>query len=237
MRCTRLLIACLALLLPLFSSGLLFAQDTADMTFIGVGGENGGGFYTYPYYFNITGGPQPGDNQALICDSFDNSVSAPQSWTANIWSLLTAGTPGEGYYSGVSGLQASAQVLYDAAGMIFEAILTGGVSSVQGNWAIWGLFSANARGNAFYTSSGANATEAYYLNIIEADIANSKPLPAYLANLIVYTPVAGAVGEGNGPQEFIGVTPEPVSLALFGSGLGLLAMAIRRRRRSNKSTF
>lgn len=225
MRYSRLVVAFLALLLVLFSTGPAFA-DPVSMTFTGVGGANGGGFYTYPYYFTVSGGPNPG-NQALICDSFDNEINAPETWTANVYSLLTAGTPGEGYFSGLAG----AQTLYDAAGLIFEAILTGAVSSVQGNWAIWGLFSANAQSNPFYTSSGANVTEAYYLNMAITDVADGT-LPAYLAGMVVYTPTSGVAGLG-GPQEFIGVTPEPASLALFGSGLALLAGAIRRRRRSS----
>jgi|SRR5580698_1267771 hypothetical protein len=223
MRYSRLVVAFLALLLALSSAGPVFA-DTATLTFTGVGGANGGGEYTYPYYFNISGGPQPGDNQSLICDSFDNSINAPQTWTANVYSLLTAGTPGNGYFSNLPG----AQTLYDAAGIIFEQILTGAVSAVQGNWAIWGLFSANASSNPFYTTSGANLTEAAALSAAEYDVAHGT-LPSYLANMVVYTPEGGVAG-GTGAQEFIGLTPEPATLAMFGSGLGLLAAAIRRRR-------
>jgi hypothetical protein len=222
MRYSRLVVAFLALLLVLFSAGPASA-DAVSMTFTGVGGANGGGFYTYPYYFSINNGAQT----SLICDSFDNEINAPQTWTAHVYSLLTAGTPGEGYFSGLAG----AQTLYDAAGIIFEAILTGAVSAVQGNWAIWGLFSTNAQSNPFYTSSGANVTEANALSAAEYDVAHGT-LPAYLATMVVYTPQGGVAG-GAGAQEFIGVTPEPAALALFGSGLALLGGAIRRRRRSS----
>ncbi len=226
MRHSRFLLGFLALLLVLFSTGPAFAGDnTASMDFTGVGGANGGGFYTYPYYFSINNGPQT----SLICDNFDNEITIPQTWTANVYSLLTAGTAGNGYYSNL----ANAQTMYDAAGLMFEAIATGQLGSVQGNWAIWGLFSANARANSFWTSSGANVITSQYLGMAETDIADSD-LPAYLDDMVVYTPVGGIAG-GTGAQEFIGmVTPEPASLVLFGSGLALVGGAIRRRRRSSR---
>jgi hypothetical protein len=221
MRCSRLLLGPLVLLLLSVASAFAGNNQTVTMDFQSVGGENGGGYYTYPYYFSINNGP----STPLICDNFDNAITAPETWTANVNSLLTAGTAGNGYYSTLAG----AQTMYDAAGLIFEAILTGQLSSVDGNWAIWGLFSANARGNSFYTSSALNLVSLDFLNLAQTDVANST-LPAYLDNMVVYTPVGGVAG-GDSPQEFIGVAPEPASLALFGSGLALLCGAIHRRRR------
>lgn len=213
MRRSHFILGFLAVLLALCSAGTAFPQVSLDFT--GVGGANGGGVYTYPYYFSINNGPQT----SLICDSFDNHIQIPETWTANVNSLLTAGNPGEGYFTGM-------QTQYDAAGMIFEGILTGAISSVEGNWAIWGLFSANARGNSFYTSSGASSIASSYLSLAITDIANNT-LPTYLANMVVYTPLGGV--SGTGPQEFIGVVPEPGTLALFGSALALFGGMLRKR--------
>ena len=213
MRYSRLTLVLVGMLLALFSGNSAYSQVSLDFT--GVGGANGGGEYTYPYYFSINNGPQT----SLICDSFDNHIQVPQTWSANVNSLLTAGNAGEGYFTGM-------QAQYDAAGLIFEGILTGAITSVEGNWAIWGLFSSTARGNSFYSTSGASGLASSYLNMAMTDIANNT-LPAYLANMVVYTPVGGV--SGTGPQEFIGVVPEPGTLALFGSALALFGGILRKR--------
>lgn len=218
MRYSRLTLALLALLLGAFSGKSAFTQVSMDFT--GVGGANGGGVYTYPYYFSINNGPQT----SLICDSFDNHIQVPETWTANVNSLLTAGNLGEGYFTGM-------QSAYDEAGLIFEAILTGAVNEVQGNWAIWGLFSSTARNSSFWTTAGPNnspspsSIASTYLTDLNNYGAN---LPAFLANMVVYTPVGGVAG-GTGPQEFIGVVPEPGTMALFGSALALFGGVLRKR--------
>ena len=209
------LVAVSSVLLILLSAEAAFA-GTVSVTLIGVGGQNGGGVYTYPYYFSVSNGP----STALICDSYDNTINPPTQWTANVYSLLSAGNSGQGYYTGM-------QTQYDAAGLIFGAILNGTVGPVQGNWAIWGLFSSNARSNSFYTSSGANNIESQYLTTAQNDIIHNS-LPAYLASMVVYTPVGG-VGGRSGPQEFLAVTPEPGSLALFGSGMAIFGGVLRKK--------
>jgi len=185
--------------------------NTVTMNFLGPGGPNGGGVYTYPYNFSINGSSSP---TSLICDSFDNHVFAGETWTANVSSLLS----GQGLFGG-------ALLDYKAAGLIFKSILAGGTSEVAGNWAIWGLFSSNAQNNSFYQSSGANAIAAQFL-ALAANAPNSS-----FKGLVLYTPLRGNSSVDGLPQEYIGYnpTPEPATMTLFGSGLASLGLLRRKR--------
>jgi hypothetical protein len=112
-----------------------------------------------------------------------------------------------------------------AAGLIFEGILTGAISAVPGNWAIWGLSSATARANSFYTT-GVNSVSSRH-----TWAWRRQTLPAIRFQRL--WPIWSFHGGGRsckwiGPQEFIGVVPEPGTLALFGSGLAMLGGALRK---------
>ena len=180
------------------------------MKLTGVGGNNAGGVYTYPYYFSINGGaPTP-----LICDSFDNQVIPGETWQADVVSLLS----GQGLFGG--------QLLdYKAAGLIFKSILNGTLSVNAGNYAIWGLFSTRAQNNPFFKSSGAAGIESEYLAL-----AASAPKSAF-SGLVLYVPIAGTQSWGCTPQEYIGYSavPEPGALTLFGAGLLSLAGLVRKK--------
>jgi len=173
------------------------------MTFLGPAGNNSGGVYTYPYEFSINGSSTP---VGLICDAFDNEVVAGETWTATVTSLLNGSQAGGG------GMFAGQTLNYRAAGLIFEGIVNSTIDANVGNWAIWGLFSADATTNAYFQSSGAALVEAQYL--LAALLA---PNSAY-ANLVLYTPVAGTQSwSGSIPQEYIGLVsvPEPAEIALM----------------------
>ena len=105
-------------------------------------------------------------------------------------------------------------------------MISGALSTLQAQWAIWGLFSANAQNNPLFATYGGSATDASYLSL-----AQTAPNSAY-NGLLLYTPLNAKAGSG--PQEFIGMSPtpavpEPGSLTLFGTGLVLLALAIRHK--------
>ena len=186
--------------------------DTVSMNFLGPGGNNSGGVYTYPYQFSIDGGAPV----SLICDTFDNEVYAGETWTANVTSLLA------GAYSG--GLFAGQVLNYKAAGLIFKGIINGSIDANVGNWAIWGLFSDNAKNNPYYGSSGAASLASFYL--WKASWSNTSDF----AGLVLYTPIRWS---NLMPQEYIGYVnvPEPseIAMILFMAIGSVLVFIFRKR--------
>lgn len=210
MRQLRLVIATI-FLLTMGLMGSAFADSSVTMYLSGVSGNNGGGVYTYPYNFTVDGNPA-----SLICDTFDNEVYVGETWKATVSGLLS----GAGLFG--SNLQG-----YEAAGLIFENILSGNIDATEGNWAIWGLFSQTAQNNSYYTSSGASGLAASYLSIVQnATPGQIQFIQNELSNLVLYTPIDGSQSQGGTPQEYIGVAmPEPGTIAfliitlLFGAGV------------------
>jgi hypothetical protein len=186
------------------------ADSTVTMKLTSVGGNNAGGVYTYPYYFSINGKAPV----ALICDTYDNEVVVGETWKANVTSLLSG-----------KGLFGNQLLDYKAAGLIFKSILSGTINVNAGNFAIWGLFSNNAKNNSFFGTSGAAGIESQYLTL-----AASAPNSAF-QGLVLYTPIPGTQSWGGTAQEYIGYcpVPEPGTLALFGTGLISLAGMVRRK--------
>lgn len=202
------------------------AAQIVQMDYLGTGPQNYnyGGEYTYPYYFNITGTPSY-SNVPLMCDDFNDQISGGQQWNAYVHNIFSSNNLfSGGTYLGATSLQA-----YEAAGLIFLNMLSTGVnaaSSAAANWAIWGLFN-NAWGGSgtdynYYVSSGGQALVTTWLATAEGGLSPTQM--AELATIVVYTPVT----KGDG-QEFFQETPEPGTIALFGTGLAVLGGALRRK--------
>ncbi len=164
------------------------------------------------YYFSINGST---NFSTMMCDSFDNHIHSGETWTATKSPFLA------GIASGLFG--SSMTLDYKAAGLIYKSMLTGSLTTLQAQWAIWGLFSTNAQHDNGFLTYGGPATEAVYLSL-----AQTAPNSAY-SGLFLYTPLHGK--PGCGPQEFIGYSPvpEPGSLTLLGTGLIGLAGVVRRK--------
>ena len=178
----------------------------------GVVAKDGSPYIGYPYYVSINGSATL---TPLMCDSYDNNVSLGQTWNATATPFL------QGIANSMFGPAMTLD--YKAAGLIFKSMLGGQMSTTAAQWAIWGLFSANASSNAYFISKNFGSIDAAYL-ALAATASNGA-----FKGLVLYTPTGGRPGVG--PQEFIGYSPvpEPGTLTMMGTGLISLAGFIRRK--------
>ena len=213
MRVSRISLVLFVALMSLALASSAFA-NSVTMTYEGHQGAHSGGspYIGYPYYFSINGSSTL---TPLLCDSFDNNIALGESWQATVTPFLQ----GVGLFGSTMSLD------YKAAGLIFKSMLAGTLSTNAAQWAIWGLFSTNAKNDPYFTTINGASIEATYLAL-----AGNAPNSAF-NGLVLYTPIGGTQSGGGMPQEFIGFSPvpEPGSLTLLGTGLIALAGSIRRK--------
>lgn len=209
---------------------------TMDLTGFGPGVDGGpntsAGVYTYPYYFSITSGSTTSTNVGLVCDSYDNEVWQYETWTANQISLTSV------IAGSANGLYGPA-TLYEDAAWLYAQMGTHPTSAnaAKYNWAIWGLFSATAKSQSAYTSSGASSI------VLPANFTGFD-----FSGYSIYVPINPPDGTLNGnhvndlPQEYIGYsptitghgppprTPEPGTMMLVGVGMLGVFRKIRTKR-------
>jgi len=203
---------------------LLAAAATASAGPVTLTIDNGGsivsgGVYVGPY--NFTSG---GQSLQLICDTFQNEVDPPETWTANMFAL--------GSGTGLNGSTTSNQykeVAWLAQQMFANLSNATTVAEIQ--WAIWDIFDSGSCGTGvsncdpYGTPANLSAINAWVTE------AGTEYASGNYSNVVIYTPEPGTEVPAVGlPQEYIGLVsaPEPGSLLLIGAGLFGLA-AFRRR--------
>jgi hypothetical protein len=202
------------------------SAGSVTMQFTGVGGNNSGGVFTYPYDFKVTpSGGGASENLSLMCISFNQEIyvqTPNETWTANV---VTAGSLGK--------LDEKFAYLYTQA----VANVANNTMSGAANWADWALGDDPTNPDAFLALylSGAELTDAKNF-VSDANALTAAQLNSY-ADYLVYEPTtdgfSGTTNDG-WPQTFVGgpaPTPEPSSLILLGSGLLAAAGALYRRKR------
>lgn len=208
---------------------VLFSQsakaDSVSLTINNGGLITSGGVYVGPY--NFTSG---GQSLQLVCDTFKNDVYPPETWTANV------ATMGSG--SGLFGSTSSAQY-QESAWLVQQMFANLGNSTTVADiqWALWDIFDPGTCTNGVsncdpYGTPGDQSGITGWVTSAENPINYAS---GNYSNVVIYTPVSGwPVGDGP-PQEYIGIvsTPEPSTSSLTLIGIGLTALIIALRKRSD----
>ena len=198
---TPTLLAAMFLLL-LLATSLPAVAGTVSMQFTGVsGGHSYAGAYTYPYDLKVNGGP----NQWMMCISYEEHISVGETWKANVVN--------------VGSLDPTAYRLDYEAAFLFKMAEADHGADPSINAAAWWLLEGAPSLNAPANS----------LQLLAQSQIFSK---GEFSDVLLYTPIAGSQsGDLGTPQAFLGATPEPGTLALFGSGVIGLSGLLRRRLR------
>jgi len=212
-----------ALLAVLALSASIARSGTVAIQFNSALGTNYGGEYTGIYYGTVNG-----TAASFVCDDFDDSIGNGQSWQANVGtSYPVSGTvqynPNVPFFGTFAeDFDLTQQQDYNAVSYLANQIFADPTGSQVNadSWAIWSLNSSVAFNDV---AAGASAGDSTYLQAWNDLFAAQRADNASNGSLYVYTPVPQGAG-----QEFLAQTPEPASMALFGTFL-LMAGAFLKR--------
>ena len=183
-----------------------------------------GGVYVGPYDFTTSGG----QSLKLVCDTFENEVYPPETWTAAVT------TVGSG--SGLFGSTTSTQ--YQESAWLVQKMFanlgnTQTVADIQ--WALWDIFDPGTCGTGVsncdpYGTPSDQAGIQIWLNDVQVD---KDYVGGNYSNVLIYTPTSGWPSGDGMPQEYIGIVtaPEPGTLSLMLIGLGSLGLMMVMRKR------
>lgn len=180
---------------------------TVTVKLTGVNGAVQGGVYVDPYSGTINGAPA-----TLVCDDFNHETFLNETWQANVSTFADL--------SGVrfqQGTPAATLLAYDEAAYLYEQLGVHPSDVGDISFALWALFTPSAELSSGFTKSASN-----WLSTAQSQTYYAGEF----SNFEILTPVNSGSGS---PQEFLTTTPEPVAIMLFGTGLIMLALALRKR--------
>jgi hypothetical protein len=173
---------------------------TVDLQFTGLPtGNSYWGVASYPYDIGVNGGP----NQWMMCIGYYEHITGGETWQATVAS--------------VGSLDPSTHAVdYQAAFLFKMAVADGGLNS-DINAAAWYLF------------EGAPSLTPGALALVS--LAQSQTFTqGEFSDVLLYSAIPGSENSNLGTaQDFLGSTPEPGTLAMFGSGLLGVASILRRK--------
>jgi len=233
----RISLLFLGLAVMLGLSMTAFAQDP-QIEFTGGTQSSYGGFGTGLY-----SGTLNGTNTEFVCDDATHEIGNGSTWNANAWTLSQVVSAGNGAFAGSPYATASGDSsnggsftvaqAYSAAAYLANLLFTGADPSYinQIQYAIWQIMDApgNGPGNNNVNASGLTTSDtAYWVNLGKANDTYTNPYIVFYSpdgNLITSGPDTGQTA-----QEFIGETPEPLSMALMGTFLTLAGFGLGKKK-------
>jgi hypothetical protein len=173
---------------------------TVNMQFTGLPtGNNYWGVASYPYDLSVNGGAA----KWMMCIGYYEHIEGWETWQANVVS--------------VGNLDRATHLLDYQAAFLFEMAVADHGANSNVNAAIWYLFEG----------APSLTPEAQALVTLAQ---NQTFEQGEFSNVLLYQAIPGTESSNLGTaQDFLSSTPEPGSLALFGSGLLGLATVLRRK--------
>jgi PEP-CTERM motif len=162
-------------------------------------GNNYSGVPSYPYELSVNGGP----NQWMMCIGYREHISGGETWKATVTS--------------VGSLDPNTYLVDYEAAFLFKMAVADRGADPDINAAAWWLL------------EGAPSLDAgaHTLELLAQSRTYSK---GEFSDVLLYTAIPGTESGGLGTaQDFLSTTPEPGTLALFGSGVVGLGGLLRRR--------